>query len=287
MTSELNAFADRCFRHTTLHWVARWCKANHKSLRLYGRGWETHPVFAEFAAGIAQPGEEARAIYQATRINLQLIEPGFIHSRSLDGLAAGGFFLTRQNPADGLHSPAVTNLYQLARWTVENNINSDEELQSVTDPAIRKIIVAAHDYYLSYEVHEPMWRSLQIWADVPAGAIAMPQIAQITFTDENSFATLAEKVLADESARHRTATEMRQIVRTRFSYTARWKTFLTAITNALTARSTGLSLTGTATVRERSSTSHLQTDRTPAEQDFGKVKINKVCTQSESIAGSR
>src|SRR5262249_4996272 len=89
MTMDLCTFADRAYRHTALAWVSRWCESNGKTLNLYGNGWESHATFAKWAAGPAAPGEDARAIFQVSRINLQLIQPGFIHSRALDGLAAG------------------------------------------------------------------------------------------------------------------------------------------------------------------------------------------------------
>jgi hypothetical protein len=237
MTGDLNTYADRCYRHTTLHWVHRWCIANSKSLRLYGRGWENHPTFAACAAGIAQPGEEARAIYQATKLSLQLIEPGFIHSRALDGLAAGGFFLARFTQADGVGSAAIKTLYQLARYTVENGIDSDTALEEVTNPRVRELIEATREYYLSHEVKEPMWRSLQVWAAAPAAGILFPKLSAITFDDEKSFGTLASRYLADHAARNNLAAEMRQVIREQFSYMARWRTFLNAVQNGLRAAS--------------------------------------------------
>ena len=60
--------------------------------------WENNPRFAKFAAGFLAPGEELRTVYRASEINLQIIETGFLHSRALDGLAAGGFFLYRLAP---------------------------------------------------------------------------------------------------------------------------------------------------------------------------------------------
>jgi hypothetical protein len=98
MISHLRSLTDRAFRHVALGWVVEYCQKHNATLRLYGKGWESNPRFAEYAQGFLPPGEEVRAVYQASDINLQIIETGFLHSRALDGLAAGGFFLYRLAP---------------------------------------------------------------------------------------------------------------------------------------------------------------------------------------------
>jgi hypothetical protein len=76
--------------------------------------------------------------------------------------------------------------------------------------------------------------------------MVFPQLPDITFHDEKSFADLAEKFLQDEPARRQLAAEMRDIVVERFSYTAHWNTFLDAIRAGLqgrdATRSTGFSV---------------------------------------------
>jgi hypothetical protein len=236
MTMDLNTFADRAFRHTALEWVSRWCVENGRTLRLYGNGWDRHPVFGRWAAGHAPPGEEARAIFQASRINLQLIQPGFIHSRALDGLAAGGFFLTRFTMADGLDSPEVATLYRLARWVVEKKIETDAELEAVEDPEVRAMTAATRAYYLRHEVTEPLCPSLHIWAEMPAAACLFPRLWEITFRNQQEFAMLVEKFLdpaEGEALRRENAIAMRGIVESRFSYAARWRTFLGGIREGL------------------------------------------------------
>jgi len=120
---------DRLFRHEALEWVAAWARAGGHTLRLYGNGWDRHPTLAEFAAGPAENGRELLCIYRASRINLQLMPAGFIHQRSLDGLAAGGFFLTRQAEPT-LRAPRLRAL--LAR-IAELNIRTTRELLTHPD----------------------------------------------------------------------------------------------------------------------------------------------------------
>ncbi|MCZ6836040.1 MAG: hypothetical protein O7G85_09730 [Planctomycetota bacterium] len=93
---------DRLLRHQTLQWASAWAESKNRSLNLYGKGWDTHPSLARHARGEIENGRPLRAVYQASAINLQVNGYGSLHQRLLDGLASGGFMLTRFNPADVL-----------------------------------------------------------------------------------------------------------------------------------------------------------------------------------------
>ncbi len=96
---------DRVFRHQTIAWTAAWARRHGREFRLYGRGWEKHPEFAEFAQGEVESGYDLRCLYQASSISLQANGYGSLHQRLLDGLAAGAFMLARFNPADFVRDP--------------------------------------------------------------------------------------------------------------------------------------------------------------------------------------
>ena len=102
MTQQL---IDRVLRHQTLEWAARWATSRSRTLRIYGRGWERHPTLHRFACGELEHGEPLRRLYQASRINLQINAYGSLHQRLLDGLASGGFMLSRYVPADFVREP--------------------------------------------------------------------------------------------------------------------------------------------------------------------------------------
>ncbi len=96
---------DRLFRHQTLEWAANWARANGRTLRIYGRGWDKHATLNKFACGEALSGRELRAVYQASKISLQANAYSSLHQRLLDGLASGACVFSRYNPADFVRQP--------------------------------------------------------------------------------------------------------------------------------------------------------------------------------------
>lgn len=97
-------FAYRIFdwgrRQQSLEWVARWAETNHRTLRIYGRGWRNHPTLAAHAAGVIEHGEPLRKTNRASRLALQLIPSGYRHQRTFELLACGTLPLTRYCPSD-------------------------------------------------------------------------------------------------------------------------------------------------------------------------------------------
>ncbi len=118
----IHPLSELIFRQSTLEWVAEYCERTGRTLRLYGLGWESHPRLGRFACGIAKNGAMLRAVYQASRVNLQVIGSGAVHQRLLDGLAAGGFFLIRACPLDRLHEPVTTVLHEVDRLRLTSDI---------------------------------------------------------------------------------------------------------------------------------------------------------------------
>jgi hypothetical protein len=117
---------DRVFRQDAIAWAARWAESRGRRLRLYGFGWERHPQFARYASGQVAGGQPLRALYQASRISLQVNGHSSLHQRLLDGLAAGGFLLCRTNPADFVRS-AYAGIAESIRT---HGIRSLEELHA-------------------------------------------------------------------------------------------------------------------------------------------------------------
>jgi hypothetical protein len=228
----LSLVADRAFRHAALHWAANFCEAHRKTLRLYGNGWETHPRFARYAAGPARQGAEVHAIYQASRINLQLIEGGFLHSRSLDGLASGAFFLTRSSPNDSRGDALSQALFTLGTRAVALGLRTLRDLRASGDGAVLAAMGTLGSHLDGYAADEPL-PALENWAALPQAPVLFPQLAQIRFGSEAEFAALAERYLGDAAARREIAAGMQGVVQAQFTHTQRLRTFVAEVRAAL------------------------------------------------------
>jgi len=223
--------ADRVFRHEALEWVGRWARTTGRTFRIYGNGWERHATLAEFAAGAAQNGRELLCIHRASRINLQLMPAGFLHQRAMDGLASGGFFLSRATPSD-LRGGALRRLGQrvgaLGLRTRADILQSD-------DPQVLALLREAFGAELEWldPQEESLAHNLVCCAELEAATEAFPRLPDVLFDSEEEFRTKAERFLADESLRRSVAGEMRQVVIERFSYRAAMQRFLAAMRDYL------------------------------------------------------
>ncbi len=218
---------DRWFRHEALAWAAAWSRRTGRTLRIYGNGWEDHPTLAEFAAGPAANGRELLCIYRASRINLQLMPAGFIHQRALDGLAAGGFFLSRLVPTDVLGK----TLRAMVGRACELGLGDTRALVDCRDGRLRSLL---SDYFGEGLAHvdpdELDWlRILQVQAELEYPDELFPRFQDVVFDSAEEFAQRAELFLDDGSARESLAREMRAVVLDKLSYRATMDRFLRAM----------------------------------------------------------
>jgi len=235
---ELTRLADRMFRHEALRWVAQYCRDKGKSLRLYGQGWAENAEFREFARGPIEPGEPMRALYQQTRINLQLIHAGFLHSRSLDGLAAGGFFLTRMSPADQASDAQTRDYFHLARRFLELGYGSWADVADSADPLVRQLVERMG---LARVPNVPPYREwdhvnqMYVVSQIPSAGVFFEDLPTISFGSRDEFVRLAERFLGDGACRQAMAKKMGRVVETEFSYDARVRWFLTSLRRGFAA----------------------------------------------------
>lgn len=196
------AISDRAFRHFALECVARFAEQSGRRFHLYGNGWDRHARLAPFWAGRVAFGDEFVAACRGAKLNLQLIEGGFLHSRSLDGLAAGGAFLTRATRYD-VERP---RLRQVAAETPGGGTASG-------NPGL--------DFWL---------RTIPLEPDALA---LLPDLPRISFSDFNSLVSIAETLIRDDALRQRIAANMRKAVLARFSYDAHWSRLIDFIRRSL------------------------------------------------------
>jgi hypothetical protein len=221
---DLRLFMDRAFRHETLAWVARWCEARGKRLRLWGNGWDKHPTLAKWAAGAAIPGQQAQAVYRASRINLQIIETGILHSRLLDGWAAGGFFLMRQ-PDRAQDEELMRTLFRIGQLTEREHIATLGQLESRGSEELRGLWsrIAAEHLTRSREREFPEFR---IWQRLLPAHLMFPGLERLMFNDAAEFEKLADTYSGAQDARREVLAGIRQELLKHLSYDARWRDFI-------------------------------------------------------------
>lgn len=223
----LHRVGDRVFRHVALDWIADWADQTGRTLALWGTGWDAHPRFARYARGPSRNGEELRHIYQASKINLQLMQMGFFHQRALDGLMAGGFVLGRRSDADET-GPVLRRLVALLD---QHQITTFPELMAIPDISARNQIESAmrrcgeDPRMLCTDYIEN--RRLTAEADFVDERI--PGFGDILFASREDFVARAEKFLTDDAGRRAWAAKMRDVLIRDYSYHARMARMLTFV----------------------------------------------------------
>lgn len=93
-------YAEQVLRHQTLEWAAQIAACHNLKLRLFGKGWESHPTLAPFAAGPLVHGDDLRACYQLAAAHLHVSIEGCGHQRVSECALSGGLPLCRRSWAE-------------------------------------------------------------------------------------------------------------------------------------------------------------------------------------------
>ncbi len=91
---------DTGFRLQTLEWIADWADRTGRVFKIYGYGWEQHPVLSKYAAGYREHGEPLRQAYRCAKLSVQCLPTGYLHQRTMEGLASGSLVIGRYCPAN-------------------------------------------------------------------------------------------------------------------------------------------------------------------------------------------
>ena len=156
---------------------------------------------------------------------------GFIHQRSLDGLAAGGFFLNRQSPAN-LRAPL---LRQLLSRVDELGITDTRSLLTSDDAALQSAVAA---YFEQWSAHlDPndaeLLMHLRVAGEWEYAEEVFPEFEAIIFDSPTEFEERAELYLGDDTLRTQRTKQLRQVVLDRFTYRATMQQLLTAMRDYL------------------------------------------------------
>jgi len=220
----IHPLRELMYRQQALAWVADYCDRTGRRLHLYGNGWEAHPRLRSYARGYAVNGEQMRAIYQASAVNLQITAFGAMHPRLLDGLAAGGFFLIRYTPLDDLAACSQRLLAVMA----ERGIEPGRNYCAADEPAL----AAAWRDYAARLGDEPMGETIRLHPGavaelrsraaggfrLSAGAVFGEDYGAVAFDSAAGVARLLDRYLNDAEGRRAIAGRMRQRVVEQYSY---------------------------------------------------------------------
>jgi len=212
---------DALYRQQALAWAADAADALGLQLAIYGNRWEQHPRFARHAQGPVAYGRPLEELTRSARICLQIVPSYCLHQRLIDGLAAGGFFLVRTNPADTVfprlaalltsHAPHAQTAEQALRQVpdgqrgcLQNLIEQAKPLADIGSPVD---IVAWTRRAIESGVLDPA---------LPDGAL--PRLGDVGFNDPEQLRRRMERYIDDRPARDAIAAEQRGFVASRLTY---------------------------------------------------------------------
>ena len=231
---------ELAYRQATLEWAADYCDRTGRSLHLYGNGWSDHPRFSRYDRGFAENGQQLRAIYQASRINLQITTYGAVHQRLLDGLAAGGFFLIRYCPTDVIHN-LVPRLLRLVNECdiVADRVYQTEDLPELADAWLEWRKLHGEDTGGScLQIPEELLFRLRALASNRFRHVAgahFERYGEVAFADATSFTAMVDRFLNNEDDRRELVSAMRPVVIDKFTYAAFVKDLLAFLQSRLAA----------------------------------------------------
>ena len=195
------------FQHQTIAWLA----GGDFRLHLYGRGWEEHSTFAQFARGVIEGDAMRIAVHRASRINLAAGAYGAVDQRVIEGVSVGGFFLMRFCAAD-----LIERFFPpLHAFCDEHRITSNADLSERASADVRRLMEFA-SRTLGLDV-------LDAWPDfvgalraadeagyARSAATVWPQYPSVCFSTRDELIGLVGRYLYDVPERQRLADEMRR-----------------------------------------------------------------------------
>lgn len=224
------------YRQQAIRWARAAAEAHGLELELYGHGWADHPEFAPHARGYADYQTELPAITRSAAINLQIVPfTSFTHQRWIDGIAAAGFFLLRDHPAD--REPAAL-LSWLSDQGVDDAGNSDEvrrRLPSDQRDAFERRLETVRDAVSDDDTQDPV-EMIGSWRDaglLEPGRPPLPHMDEVAFADEAELVAQVGRFLAEADTRRRFVEAQHDLVAQRMTYTGGMRRVLAKVRRKL------------------------------------------------------
>jgi len=228
LRSFVHPLADRMLRHQTLHWAADLCRARGWRMRLYGRGWESHPTLAAFAAGELSHGEELRAAYMSAAAHLHVSLTSIVHQRVLECALSGGLCLPRVH-ADVLSGCSTTAISELTKHPPD--ITQPGRVGYVVERHPAALHLAAIKARFGVPLPEPtLWIRSAKLAGMRANARLLSpdhdadrvlgDLREVGFATREDLDRVLTRCIADPAWRWQAAARARAIVRDSLTYDA-------------------------------------------------------------------
>lgn len=230
------SFNSALYRRQALRWARDIAADRGLSLGVYGNGWERLDEFASHARGPVDYGPDLEALTRRTRINLQIVPFLCTHQRLLDGLVAGGFFLVRSHPWDQLLSEVAAFLDAHGDPSIATtdglraSVAADRRAE--LDGLLERAATVA-DIGYAVDLIEQV-RCYQRARHIDADAVLLPRLEDVSFNSADQLAARVDRYLDDPDARTAVATEQRESVERRLTYTAGMARVIQAIHRLLT-----------------------------------------------------
>lgn len=230
------SFNSALYRRQALRWARDVAADRGLSLGVYGSGWDRLDEFAACARGPVDYGPDLESLTRRTRINLQIVPFLCTHQRLLDGLVAGGFFLVRTHPWDRLLGEVAAYLDAHA----DPSIETTEDLRTVVaadrraelDDLLERAATVA-DIGYPVDLIEQV-RCYQRARHIDTDAVLLPRLDDVSFDSAEQLAARIDRYLDDPDARAAVATEQRESIEQRLTYTAGMARVIQAIHRLLT-----------------------------------------------------
>ncbi|MBN8644213.1 MAG: hypothetical protein J0L61_03105 [Planctomycetes bacterium] len=217
---------ERMLRHRTLEWAAAVCRRRGWSLRLFGRGWVSHPTLSVFAGGAIDHEEDAlRSVYRASRVNLHLSLNTNSHQRVMECALSGGLMIRRGPSPDwelaktGLMSRAAEGWVAEREGEMVTRCWTDEGGLILKNYWRQRGIEPAFDDHgrpvFRRRLAEGVWeRHRQTCPHMPLESMpdyAFPDAHETLFSSEAELEAVIERALSDEPWRERTIAAHRRV----------------------------------------------------------------------------
>lgn len=218
--------ADRILRHETLHWAAEMADRRGWRLRVYGRGWASHPRFGRYAAGEVAHDDDLRACYQCASIHLHMTIGNLVHQRVMECALSGGMALCRLTDESIGMTTGVIRILASRTPVVQRELRDGETFVAFerdADPV--GAALGAQLRNVGREVPELIWAresgvdSLRV-KSVPLERRMdwlLVNLADTTFSSAPGLEALAERGVTDPEWRRRTSSAVAAQVRERLT----------------------------------------------------------------------